>query len=51
MKAKTIGRILEILILFLFAWLAVSYADVLRHNLHPNPVYPAWNLFNIVLGG
>ena len=29
------------------AWGVLSWVDVVMHNLNPNPVYQAWNLFAI----
>lgn len=32
-------------------WLVVSWADVVLHNLDPNPVYHSWNLFVLMTQG
>ncbi len=33
------------LMIVLSAWIMASYLDVVTHNLNPDPVYKAWNLF------
>ena len=32
----------------LFAWMFISWIDVVTHNLDPEPVYQAWNFFALL---
>ena len=51
MKAlKKIEIVMEIIVLLLVLWLAVSFCNVLLNNTYPCPVYPAWNVFHMILG-
>ena len=31
-------------------WVALSWVDVVLHNLDTNPVYQSWNLFAMMVG-
>lgn len=51
MKNKTkkfmsiVVDVFAIISALLLAWMFISWIDVITHNLNPNPVYHAWNLF------
>ena len=54
MKAK-LREILKMLVdwlivtgFLLMAWMIISWIDIVAHNLDPQPVYQAWNLFAIL---
>ena len=32
----------------LLAWMFISWVDVVTHNLDPEPVYQAWNIFALL---
>lgn len=55
MKAKTkklIKAVIDAFIVIsclLFAWMFISWIDVVTHNLDPEPMYQAWNLFVLLL--
>ena len=38
---------LEVLAVLGWTWFIASFIDVVAHNLDPNPIYEAWNLFEI----
>lgn len=46
---KAITDIIAIIIFMLLAWMFISWIDVIAHNLDPEPVYQAWNIFAILL--
>jgi hypothetical protein len=46
---KMIERVLVVIMLVVFIWVALSYAEVLCKNLTPNPTYCEWNLFEILI--
>jgi hypothetical protein len=46
---KMIERVLVVIMLVVFIWVALSYAEVLCKNLTPNPNYCEWNLFEILI--
>ena len=41
-------NILAIVSYILFAWMFISWIDVVTHNLDPEPVYQAWNFFALL---
>lgn len=44
-KAKFTWFIVVIISLVLIGWVAVSYVDIVAHNLTSGYNYPAWNAF------
>lgn len=50
---SNIIKIIEILVIIVMisfvGWFAISYIDVLMHNLTPHYEYPSWNLFTLLL--
>ena len=46
-KAYTIITIISAILL---VWLVASYVDVVSDNLCTEPIYKAWNLFEIFFG-
>ena len=45
---KTVIDIITIIICLLFAWMFISWIDVVTHNLDPEPIYHAWNFFALL---
>jgi len=41
-------KILKVIGLLLMAWAVVSYCNVLTLNTMENPIYPVWNLFQLL---
>lgn len=41
-------NVLTVLGIALYAWIALSYVDIVLHNVRPNPVYQAWNFFTLI---
>ena len=39
---------ITVLSVLTFAWIIGSWVDVVVHNLNPDPVYKAWNLFTLL---
>jgi len=46
-KAKFAWFIVVVISLMFIGWVAVSYADIIAHNLTGGHNYPAWNAFKI----
>lgn len=46
-KAKFAWFIVMVISLVFIGWVAVSYADIIAHNLTGGYNYPAWNAFEI----
>jgi hypothetical protein len=40
--------IINIIAVILFAWIAISTIEVVSKNLDANPVYTAWNIYNLI---
>ena len=40
--------IINIIAIILFAWIAVSTIEVVSKNLDANPIYTAWNIYNLI---
>lgn len=38
----------SVLLVAFFAWIGCSFLDTVTHNLGPEPVYAAWNLFAMI---
>lgn len=47
---KILTILIELIMIILLVWIVASYIDVAAHNTDPNPVYHAWNLFEIIFG-
>ena len=43
----TAKYIVSTICLILFAWGALSYFDILFHNMGPEPNYQVWNIFEL----
>ena len=46
----TINKILTVLIcvaIIIILWMLASFVDTVMHNLDMEPVYQAWNFFNL----
>lgn len=48
MKTNRALIIINIIAIILFAWVAVSTIEVISKNLDANPVYMAWNIYNLI---
>jgi hypothetical protein len=48
---KIFRYIVSFLMILMVVWFVMSFVDVIIHNLNPDPVYKAWNLFSIMVGG
>ena len=46
-KAKFTWFIVVVISLMFIGWVAVSYVDIIAHNLTSGYDYPAWNAFKI----
>ena len=40
--------IINIIAVILLAWIAVSTIEVVSKNLDANPIYTAWNIYNLI---
>ena len=40
--------IINIIAVILFAWVAASTIEVVSKNLDANPIYTAWNIYNLI---
>ena len=40
--------IINIIAVVLLAWIAVSTIEVVSKNLDANPIYTAWNIYNLI---
>lgn len=40
--------IINIIAVILFAWIAISTIEVVSKNLDANPIYTAWNIYNLI---
>lgn len=38
----------SVMLVAFFAWIGCSFFDTIAHNLSPEPVYAAWNLFAMI---
>lgn len=38
----------SVLLVAFFAWIGCSFLDTIAHNIIPEPVYAAWNLFAMI---
>lgn len=47
---KKAYTIITIVCIILLVWLVASYVDVVSNNLCAEPIYKAWNLFEIFFG-
>lgn len=45
---QTLTDILAIISALFVLWTIISWIDVVIHNLDPEPVYQAWNLFTLL---
>lgn len=49
---KTVAKMIENWLLvnsvLFILWVFISWADVVAHNLDPEPVYQVWNIFTLL---
>lgn len=48
-KAKFTWFIVVVISLIFIGWVAVSYVDIIAHNLTSDYNYPTWNAFKIFI--
>ena len=48
MKANRALIIINIIAVIALAWVAVSTIEVVSKNLDANPIYTAWNIYNLI---
>ena len=48
MKANRALIIINIIAVIALAWIAVSTIEVVSKNLDANPIYTAWNIYNLI---
>lgn len=45
---KVICNIATLVMILIFAWILLSYINVIQHNMQIGYVYPTWNLFTYI---
>ena len=46
---KILGMLFTIFMIMVIMWFALSYLDVVLHNLDEYPQYQGWNIFKIMV--
>ena len=46
---KTLSRLFTIVMVLFIVWFVASYMDIVMHNLDDEPIYKAWNLFELLI--
>ncbi len=46
---KTLSRLFTIIMVLFIMWFVASYMDIVMHNLDDEPMYKAWNLFELLI--
>lgn len=46
--SKALIIIINIIAVILLAWVAASTIEVVSKNLDANPIYTAWNIYNLI---
>lgn len=46
---KTLSRLFTIAMVLFIVWFVASYMDIVMHNLDDEPMYKAWNLFELLI--
>ena len=45
----TLSRLFTIIMVLFIVWFVASYMDIVMHNLDDEPMYKAWNLFELLI--